>query len=78
MRVPTFSRHSSTDTAEEPQTATVTRPTEETTTRWVDNRDEQTLEMPRADETAETPARRQPCDRHARDRPAPPRVRRHG
>jgi hypothetical protein len=33
----------------------VTRPTEETTTRWVDNRNEQTLEMPRADETAETP-----------------------
>jgi hypothetical protein len=67
VRIPTFSRHSSTDTAdhERPTTgpATVTRPTEETTTRWVDNSsNEQTLEMPRADqpagaERADQPAR---------------------
>jgi hypothetical protein len=54
VRIPTFSRHSSTDTAdhERPMTgpATVTRPTEDTTTRWVDNSsNDQTLEMPRAD-----------------------------
>ena len=57
MRIPTFSRHSTTDTAdrERPTTgaATVTRPTEDTTTRWADNSpNEQTLEMPRADQPA--------------------------
>ena len=59
MRMPTFSRHSSTDTADDerptlangPQTAPVMRPSEETTTRWVDNdRGEQTAEMPRVDQ----------------------------
>jgi hypothetical protein len=58
VRIPTFSRHSTTDTAdhERPttETAAVTRPTEETTTRWVDNSpNDQTLEMPRADQPAE-------------------------
>jgi hypothetical protein len=66
VRIPTFSRHSSTDTADHERpttgTATVTRPTEETTTRWVDNsRNEQTLEMPRAD-GRETDTRRRVFD----------------
>ena len=70
MRIPTFSRHSSTDTAdhERPTTgpATVTRPTEETTTRWVDNSsNDQTLEMPRAD-GRETDTRRRVFDNAGR------------
>ena len=62
MRIPTFSRHSSTDTADDERPTmvtgspagrrmeTVSRPTEATTTRWVDNSGEQTAEMPRADQ----------------------------
>jgi hypothetical protein len=66
VRIPTFSRHSGTDTAdhERPTTgpATVSRPTEETTTRWVDNSsNEQTLEMPRADRSNAAPAATAPA-----------------
>jgi hypothetical protein len=67
VRIPTFSRHSSTDTADDERptvvtgspagrrTETVSRPSEATTTRWVDNNSgEQTAEMPRVDQPAET------------------------
>ena len=65
MRIPTFSRHSSTDTADDerptmvtgapggPRTETVTRPSDATTTRWFENSHaHRTPEMDRAGGTA--------------------------